>query len=55
MAKAAPAYLETDAARNLPLYERAGFEKTRELRVLDVPVFIMRRSPRPPYRKARPS
>jgi GNAT superfamily N-acetyltransferase len=40
----APAYLETDAPRNLPLYERAGFRATQELRIFDVPVWRMRRA-----------
>jgi ribosomal protein S18 acetylase RimI-like enzyme len=36
-------YLETDRARNVVFYERAGFEVVGEARVFDVPVWLMRR------------
>jgi len=36
-----PCYLETDAARNIPLYERHGFQVTKEIPVLDYPTWLM--------------
>ena len=39
-----PSYLETDRERNLGFYARAGFEVTRELSVLGVPVWCMWRA-----------
>ncbi len=40
-----PAYLETDEARNVPFYTRAGFEVVRELSVLGVAVHALERPP----------
>jgi GNAT superfamily N-acetyltransferase len=45
-AEAAPGYLETDRAENLPLYEREGFEVAGELSVLGARVWRMWRTPR---------
>jgi hypothetical protein len=41
-------YLETDRARNVPFYERAGFRVTEQASVLGVPCWFMRRTPMPP-------
>jgi ribosomal protein S18 acetylase RimI-like enzyme len=38
-----PAYLETDREANLDFYAPAGFEVVRELRVLDIPIWCMKR------------
>ncbi len=38
-----PAWLETDRAENRPFYARAGFQPAGEIRVLDVPVWLLRR------------
>jgi ribosomal protein S18 acetylase RimI-like enzyme len=43
-ADGAPAYLETDAAGNIPFYRRAGFEVAEEIAVLGVSVWTMRRA-----------
>jgi ribosomal protein S18 acetylase RimI-like enzyme len=39
----ATAYLETDTARNISFYERAGFTLDGETSILGVPVWCMRR------------
>jgi GNAT superfamily N-acetyltransferase len=41
---ALPARLETDDARNLPFYARAGFVVAEEIELHGVPVWLMRRS-----------
>jgi ribosomal protein S18 acetylase RimI-like enzyme len=41
------AWLETDRPENIAFYERAGFELAGEVRVLDVPVWLMSRPPAP--------
>ncbi len=41
----AAAYLETDREANLGFYERAGFSRVGEARVLGVPIWRMRRPP----------
>jgi len=41
-------YLETDRPENVPFYERAGFDTVREVSVLDVPIWCMRRESRIP-------
>ena len=38
-------YLETDRPQNVRFYERFGFAVTKEVRVLGVPNFLMRRPP----------
>jgi ribosomal protein S18 acetylase RimI-like enzyme len=44
-AKGGRAYLETDAARNVSFYERAGFRVVEPLNVLGVTVWCMERPP----------
>jgi hypothetical protein len=39
------AYLETDKARNVGLYQRFGFEVVGEQAVLGMPNWFMRRTP----------
>ena len=39
----APSYLETDRAENVAFYGQQGFEVVRELEILEVPVWCMRR------------
>ena len=41
-----PCYLETDKPENLAFYEPAGFRVERESRILDVPIWHMRRPAR---------
>jgi hypothetical protein len=41
-----PAYLETDAPRNQPFYERAGFRTTGEIQVFGTTVWLMERPDR---------
>jgi len=43
-----PAWLETAQEANLPLYHRLGFAVEEELRLLDVPVWLLRRTARQP-------
>jgi ribosomal protein S18 acetylase RimI-like enzyme len=45
-AENAPSYLETDRPENVAFYRRAGFEVTGELRIMEVRVWCMWRSPR---------
>jgi len=42
-----PVYLETDRRENLAFYAGAGFALEREARILDVPVWCMRRAASP--------
>ncbi len=42
-ADGSPAYLETDAAGNLPFYQRAGFDIIERMSILGVGVWAMRR------------
>jgi len=41
----APAYLETDSARNIRFYERAGFSPEAEFSILGVRAWRMKRPP----------
>jgi ribosomal protein S18 acetylase RimI-like enzyme len=45
-AAAGAAWLETDEPRSLGLYRSAGFEVAEEIRLLEVPVWLMRRERR---------
>ena len=40
-ARGHPAYLETDREQNLAFYARAGFEISKELEILDVPIWCL--------------
>lgn len=48
-----PCYLETDAALNLPLYERHGFTTIREVRVYDYSTWLMWRNVNAEIKKER--